>query len=129
MRRIVPLLGCLFLLVLAACGTDSFEIRNSNGRIVGTIDVQGVKTAVLLNTHGDVLGKVRGKIIRDDAGKNVGNVAERDGSTVILGPGGDALGTVQDGDCYGKGNGRLGSVSGAADAEAAAAACLLFFLR
>ncbi len=129
MHRFLLPLSVLGLLLLTSCAGNALEIRNSSDRIVGTIDVQGMKIATILNTRGDVRGRVRGNVIRDDAGKNIGSVTERDGSTVILHPEGNALGSVKNGECYGKGNGKLGSVSGEVEAEVVAAACLLFFLQ
>ncbi|NOS68260.1 MAG: hypothetical protein HOO67_07965 [Candidatus Peribacteraceae bacterium] len=129
MHRFILALSVLGILILTSCAGNALEVRNSNDRIVGTISVQGVKSATILNTHGDVRGRVRGNIIRDDTGKNMGTVAERDGNMVILNPEGNALGSVKNGECYGKGQESLGSVSGEAETEVVAAACLLFFLQ
>ena len=122
-------LSVLGLLLLTACGGNALEVRNSNDRIVGTIDVQGTKTATILNTHGDVLGKVRGNIIRDDAGKKAGSITEQNGGIVILDAKDDAAGSIEGANCYGKGKEKLGSVSGETDAYVVAAACLVFFLQ
>lgn len=130
MHRFLLVLTVLGVLILSSCAGNAIEIRNSINRIVGTIDVQGTKNATILSTHGEVRGKVRGTVIRNDAGKNVGTVAERDGNTVILDLDGGALGSIENGtECYGKGQEKLGSVSGEADVEVVAAACLLFFLQ
>lgn len=129
MHRFLLVLSILGLLILTSCASNTLEVRNSNDRIVGSIDVQGAKTATIFNTHGDVRGRVRGNIIRDDTGKNMGTVAERDGNMVILNPEGNALGNVKASECYGKGQEALGSVDGEVETEVVAAACLLFFLQ
>ncbi len=122
-------LSVVGLLLLTACGGNALEVRNSNDRIVGTIDVQGSKTATMMNTHGDLHGKVRGNVIRDDSGKKVGGIAEQNGGIVILDAQDNAAGNIDGNDCYGKGKEKLGSVSGEADSSIVAAACLLFFLQ
>ena len=130
MHRFLLPLCFLGILILTSCTGNAIEIRNSTDRIVGTIDVQGTKVATILNVHGDVRGRVRGTVIRDDAGKNVGSIAQRDGGTVILDSDGNAIGSIAGGsECYGKGQKKLGIVSGETDVEVVAAACLLFFLQ
>lgn len=123
----LPVLG---LLLIASCGGSSIQIRNSSDRIIGNIDMQGEKSATMINTHGDVRGRVRGNVVRDDAGKNLGSIEEKDGTILILDPKGNPMGTLGDGtDCYGKGQEKLGSVSGEVDVFVAAGACLVFFLQ
>lgn len=130
MHRLLLVLSVLGLLIIASCAGNSLEIRNSNNRIVGTISLQGMKTATMLNTRGDVRGRVRGNVVRDDAGKNMGSIAESDDGVVILDADGNAVGSIANGaECYGKGQEKLGSVSGEVDSYVVAAACLLFFLQ
>lgn len=130
MHRFILVLSVLGLLLLSACGVKAVEVKNSNGRTVGSIDMQASKTAVLVNTRGETIGKIRGTIIRDVSGKHLGTTADRDGNIVILDPNGNPLGSLSKGtDCYGKGQEILGSVNDEVDASIAAGACLVFFLQ
>ena len=130
MHRFLLLLSVLSVLVLVSCkGSAAITVQNSTGRTVGSIDVQGTQ-ATILNTHGDVRGKVRGTIIRDDAGKHIGTVTEGNGRTMIVDTNGNPLGTLEKGtECYGKGQDMLGQITAQVDSSAAAAACLIFFLQ
>lgn len=131
MRRFLLLLSAFGLLVLTACNADEgLVIKNSSGKTVGTMQVQGTRTATFLNMNGDERGKVRGNIVRDDGGKNVGNIVERDGNVVLQDTDDNPLGSVENGtDCYGKSREKLGTVGGEVDSYIAAGACLIFFLQ
>ena len=130
MHRFVVALSTLGILLLASCASASIEVHNSNGKVIGSIDVQGVKSASLMNAYGDVRGKVRGNVVRDDTGKNIGTIEERDGHMMMLDATGGALGSLENGkDCYGKGHDKLGTISGEVEATVAAGACLVFFLQ
>jgi sporulation protein YlmC with PRC-barrel domain len=128
MSRFLILLSVFGLLLLTSC-RSALEIRNSTGKAVGRIEIQG-STATVFNVHGDALGKVRGTIIRDASGKHAGTVVKGDDHIVIQDAADNAVGSIENGtDCYGKGQEKLGGVNGEVDASVAAAACLLFFLR
>ncbi len=131
MHRFVLILSVLGVLILTSCGKPAdITVENSNGKTVGSIELQGTHTATILNVRGEVRGKVRGSVVRDDTGKNMGTITEKDGNTVILDSDENPLGTLEKGtDCYGKGQDKLGSISTETDSFAAAAACLLFFLQ
>lgn len=131
MHRFVLILSVLGLLILTSCGgTGAITVENSNGKVIGEIQVQAAQTATILNTHGDVRGKVRGTVIRDDSGKHVGTVVEQDGHVVIEDGNDNPVGTLENGiECYGKGKEVLGRITAEVDASTAAAACLLFFLQ
>jgi hypothetical protein len=122
-------LSLIGLLCVSACSGAAVEIRNSNSKVIGVIEAQGTQTATIKNTAGETRGKVRGTVIRDDSGKHVGTIAEKDGHTVISDEKDNAVGSVDGNKCYGKGQEVLGTVSGEADSSAIAAACLLFFLQ
>ncbi len=128
MRRL--LLLSLGLTLLTACGgPNPFEIRNSNNKVIGSVKMEGT-TAIILNSRDEVRGKVRGTVIRDESGKNVGNIVKENGNVVISDDADNALGSLgPNGECYGKGKEILGTVSADVDTSAAAAACLLFFLQ
>lgn len=132
MRRFILPLSVFGLLLLTACGKGAgFEITNSNGKVVGTISVQGPKSATFLSISGSERGKVRGNIVRDDAGKNLGTIVEGENGRMMLQDGKeDALGNLDNGtDCYGKGQDKLGTISQGVDTSVAAGACLVFFLQ
>lgn len=129
MRRLLSLLA--LSLALAACTSgENNEVRNSNDRLVGTLEVSGPKTAMIMNTHGETLGKVRGTVIRDMDGKQIGTIVEADGHVEIQDINDQPLGTVVNGtDCYGKGQEKLGTIDSKGDAYVAAGACRIFFLE
>lgn len=130
MHRFVIALSVLGVLLLASCTTASIDVLNSNEKVIGTISVQGVKSATLINAHGDVRGKVRGNVVRDESGKNVGTIQEKDGNVMMMDANGGPLGSLESGkDCYGKGHNKLGTVTGEVEATVAAGACLVFFLQ
>ena len=130
MRRFLLLFSVAGLVLLTACATGALAVHNGAGKVVGSISVQGTRAAAFLGSQGNIRGRVRGNVVRDDAGKNLGTIEEQGGHTVILDPKENALGTLEHGtDCYGKGQEKLGSVTAEAEASVAAAACLVFFLR
>ncbi len=129
MRRSIILVSSLGFFLLASC-SSTLDVRNSNGKVVGQIQVQAAQTATIVNTRGDVRGKVRGTVVRDDSGKHVGTIVEKDGHTVIMDASDNAIGSLSNGtDCYGKGQDVVGHVSEGVDSTVAAGACLLFFLQ
>lgn len=131
MHRFILILSVLGLLILTSCaGPGGITVENSNGKAIGEIQLQGAQTATIINTRGDVRGKVRGTVIRDDSGKHVGTVVEQNGHVVIEDGNDNPVGTLANGiECYGKGKEVLGRITAKVDSSAAAAACLLFFLQ
>ena len=130
MKRLTLILPTLGLLLLCSCTSKALEVKNSKGRTVGSIEVQAAKTATFVSMHGESIAKVRGTIVRDASGKQMGTTTERDGTVVILNPKGNPVGSLSKGtDCYGKGQEMLGTVSAEADTSVAAGACLVFFLQ
>ena len=132
MSRLFRILSVSAVIVLVSCGgkTSGTEVRSSNGKTVGQIEVTGSKTGTIENTKGDERGKVRGTMVRDADGKHIGTVNEKEGHVVILNANDNPVGSLEKGtDCYGKGKDMVGQVSAGIDSSVAAGACLIFFLQ
>lgn len=130
MHRLILLLSLLGILFIAGCGGVRVSVYNAEDRRIGEIILTDEHNATFLNSYGEERGKMRGSAIRDDQGRKVGSVVERDGHVMLVSDSGEDVGTLEDGtDCYGKGDDKLGSVSADVGVETAGAACLLFFLQ
>ena len=129
MQRFILVLSVLGVLLLASCATGSTDVINSNGKVIGTVSVQGLKSATFLNAHGDTRGKIRGNVVRDDSGRNLGTIEEPDGHVMMMDGHGSAVGSLNNGkDCYGKGQAKLGTVRGTVSTNVVGAACLVLLL-
>ncbi|MSR87210.1 hypothetical protein EXS70_03500 [Candidatus Peribacteria bacterium] len=129
MRHALLLLSFVGILMLTACNSG-LEVKNGSGKGIGKIMVEGAREATYQNMYGDVRGKVRGNIVRDDSGKNLGTIAEQDGNVVLLDAKENPLGSLAEGKkCYGKGQDLLGTVPDELDTSVAGGACLVYFLQ
>ena len=129
--RYARLMSCLYVsILLASCGGSAVSVYNTEGKKIGSIRIVDDHNATIVSTYGEERGKVRGSLVRDDAGKRRGSIVERSRTIVIQNTDDDDVGTLVNGtDCYGKGQDIVGRISMVVRPEAAGAACLLFFLK
>jgi hypothetical protein len=130
---LVPLLvlSCFGLLFLSGCGKEvKTYVYDEKGNKLGEIQFENDDNATIVDTHGEVAGRVRGALVRNASGKKIGTVEQKDGSVMFLDAEGNAMGSLEDGsDCYGKGPEKLGHINAEIDIEAAGAACMVLLLQ
>jgi hypothetical protein len=127
--RTLLLLSLFGLLFLTGCNSDKPIVMNLNGDLLGEIRLGDPGNATVIDSYGQAQGRVRGDVVRDENGKNVGRIIERDGELSILNEDGMEVGTLQSGtDCYTKEETFVGSIGMEVDQNAAAGACLLLIL-
>jgi len=124
---IISLFGILFL---SGCGAKKQLVYDLQGTMVGEVRLGETGSATVIDSYGQVQGKIRGDVIRDDNGKNRGRVVNRNGEISILDEEGMQIGTLQKGvECYSKDDSFLGRLNQKIDENAAAGACLLLILQ
>lgn len=115
-------------LLLAACAPTNTQVFNRLGNAIGSVNVTDSENASVLDTSGDAVGSIRGKIVRDKQNMRRGSIRSN-ATTLILDRSGDIVGSLESGrECFAKDGEHRGTLTRLIDREAAGGACLLLLL-